>query len=400
MLREQEECPTCARLRSSWPLASDYGCDDDIAALSPSSWERLQFFRQRHERAEHLLFFAAGFVFDAFMVTRIDDAKVLIQQGIYLALVGLLLAGLAGWDYRGVEPPRALRGIWSWSVPLLHFMLGTLLNAYALFYVKSASGFAAVIVGIVIASLLTVNELPRMRRFGPVVMYGLYSVCLTSYFAYLFPVLIGRLRPWMFVLAVASSTLPLLLLALLHHLWSTDRRSVLVHVLAPSLGAQAVLLALFAFHLIPPVPLSSRYIGVFHAVERSADTGEFRVSHQSSRWWQFFVNDDGDFRARPGDRIYCFVRVFAPRNFHDQVNVRWAYRDPARGWVSNDAIPIAVVGGREKGFGGYAYKQNWRTGRWRVTVETADGREIGRRTFTVRDDPEPTAPRDLVATVR
>ena len=147
------------------------------------------------------------------MVRRIDDAPVLIQQAVYLAVVGLLLFGLNAWDHRDVTPPRLLRGVWRWSQPVLHFMLGTLLNAYALFYFKSGSGLSAFLFLGTICLLLLVNELPQFRRFGPVVLFGLYSFCLTSYFAYLYPVLFGRLRPWMFLLAVATSLFPLLLLA-------------------------------------------------------------------------------------------------------------------------------------------------------------------------------------------
>src|ERR1051326_6054031 len=111
----------------------------------------------------HLAFFTAGFIFDAFMVRRIDDEKVLIQQSVYLLVSGALLAHIV------VGRERAHR----WSSPVLHFMLGTLLNAYALFYVKSASGLAAVFFLAVISMLLLVNELPSIRRRGPVVLYGL-----------------------------------------------------------------------------------------------------------------------------------------------------------------------------------------------------------------------------------
>ena len=52
--------------------------------------------------------------------------------------------------------------------------------------------------------LLLVNELPSVRRLGPIVLYALYSFSLTSYFAYLYPVLFGRIRPWMFVLAIGT----------------------------------------------------------------------------------------------------------------------------------------------------------------------------------------------------
>jgi hypothetical protein len=358
------------------------------AAARPSLRQRLAAFRQRHERAEHVAFFVGGFVFDALMVNRIDETPVLVQQGAYLAVVGLLLAGLNAWTHRGAEPPRALRWFWRWSQPLLHFMLGTLLNAYALFYFKSASGLSALLFLGIISALLVVNELPQFRRFGPVVLFGLYSFCLTSYFAYFYPVLFGRLRPWMFLLAVATSLLPLLLLTWAHRRLTDDRRRAVREALLPSLGVQAVLVLLYLGHLVPPVPLSLLQIGIYHGVARTPAAPTYTLSHHPTPWWRFWARDEQDFLARAGDRVYCFVRIFAPRNFHDEMKVRWAHHEPDGAWAWSDAVPLRVTGGKEEGYAGYSYKQNWRPGDWRVTVETSDGREIGRRHFTVRDDPD------------
>jgi hypothetical protein len=354
-----------------------------------STWRRLQAFRHRYEHAEQLVFFAAGFVFDSVMIRRIDDAAVLIQQGAYLIVIGVMLAGLVTWNKR----MPALVG------PLLHFMLGTLLNAYALFYFKSASGWTALLFVVVIAGLLLVNELPAFRRLGPVVVYALYSFSLTSYFAYLYPVLFGRLRSWMFLLAVATALVPLLLLGRVHFRATTDRRRVLRHALLPSCGVQAALLALFLLRWLPPVPLSLMEIGIYHGVTRDA-SGVYQLSRQAASWWKPWATDDSDFLARAGDRVYCFFRVFAPVRFEDEVRVRWEYREPGRGWLPSDAVPIAVRGGRDRGFTGYTYKQNWRSGQWRVAVETADGREIGRREFSVREDTEPLTNRAMTTDVR
>jgi hypothetical protein len=278
-------------------------------------------------------------------------------------------------------------------------MLGTLLNAYALFYFKSASGWTAALFVVVIAALLLVNELPAFRRLGPVVVYALYSFCLTSYFAYLYPVLLGRLRSWIFLLAVATALVPLLLLSRVHFRVIADRGRVVRQALFPSLGVQAALLALFLLRWLPPVPLSLMEIGIYHGVTRDA-SGSYQLSRQAAPWWKPWASDDADFRARAGDRVYCFFRVFAPVRFEDDVRVRWSYREAARGWLPSDAVPIAVRGGRERGFTGYAYKQNWRSGRWRVTVETADGREIGRREFSVREDDEPLTNRAMATETR
>jgi hypothetical protein len=363
---------------------------------------RLEFFMSGTGKAsawKHLGFFTAGFVFDAFMVRRIDEAPILIQQGVYLCLSGVLLATLVAWRHQEPTLPRMLGWLPRWAAPALHFMLGTLLNAYALFYVKSASGLIAVLFLVVISALLLVNELPSVRRLGPVVLYGLYSFCLTSYFAYLYPVLLGRIRWWMFVLAVATSAVPLMLVGRFHHKRTGDRRQVVRHALIPALGVQVLLLVLYAFRLIPPVPLSLMEIGIYHDVTRASD-GSYRVTYEKPPWYRFWSTDETNFRARSGDRVYCFLRVFAPRRFHDEIRVAWLYQQPGRGWTPAGDVPIAVTGGRAGGFGGYSYKQNWRPGDWRVTVETFDGREIGRRSFTVRNDDEPARERTMTVDTR
>jgi hypothetical protein len=362
--------------------------------MSSSPWRRLQEFRHRHQYAEHLIFFAAGFLFDSVMIQRIDDAVVLIQQGAYLIVVGVVLAGLVTWNERAAELSAAWKRLTTVSGPLVHFMLGTLLNAYALFYFKSASGWSAALFVVVIATLLIVNELPLFRRLGPVVLYALYSFCLTSYFAYLYPVLLGRMRSWMFLLAVATSMVPLVLLGRVHLRAATDRGRVLRHALLPSVGAQAVLVTLFLLRLLPPVPLSLLEIGIYHDVAREP-SGSYLLTRQPTPWWKPWTSDDSDFSARAGDRVYCFFRVFAPARFEDQVRVRWSYREPGRGWLPSDAVPIVVRGGHERGYAGYTYKQNWRTGEWRVAVETGDGREIGRHVFSVREDGDPLTDRAM-----
>ncbi len=351
-----------------------------------------------HRPWKELAFFAAGFVFDALLVRRIDETRTLIQQGLYLAVDGVLLARIIAWRQRGPQ-----QGMWRERLPrvadwLLHFTLGTLLNAYALFYLKSASGAAMILFFVIIALLLLVNELSSMRRLGPVVLYGLYSFCLTSYFAYLYPVIIGRIRWWMFVLAVLTSAVPLIGIAVVHHRWTGDRRQVVLHALIPSLGVQALLLFLYAVKLIPPVPLSLMDIGIYHQVERT-DDGAYRVAFRTPPWYRFWQRDDREFPAARGDRVYCFFRVFAPNGFHDDVRVRWLRKTP-REWASAGDLTIAVTGGRDTGFGGYAYKQNWQPGDWRVVVDTTDGREIGRRDFSVVADTAIGPDRDMRVQLR
>jgi len=338
-----------------------------------------------HGPWKELAFFAAGFIFDAFLVRRIDETRTLVQQGVYLAIDGVLLARIIAWRQQTPQPGRwreRLPKLADWA---LHFTLGTLLNACALFYVKSASGLATILFFLILASLLLLNELPSMRRLGPVVLYGLYSFCLTSYFAYLYPVLIGRIRWWMFVLAVLTSTVPLVAISMAHHRWTRSRRQVVLHALLPSLGVQALLLFLYFSKLIPPVPLSLMDIGIYHQVERTP-AGTYQVTYRTPPWYRFWQRDDSRFLARPGDRVYCFLRVFAPNGFRDDIRVGWFYKPMAHDWTSAGDIAIGVTGGRESGFAGVAFKQNWQPGDWRVVVTSIDGREVGRRNFSIVQD--------------
>lgn len=353
------------------------------SAKQRSLMARAAELRQRYHKWEMVLFFAGGFLFDAYMLRRIDDELMLIQQGLYLLVAGVLIVVGHRIEARGVALTGWRQKLWRLGDPLTHFMLGTLLNAYMIFYMKSGTGLAAALFFVVIAGSLAINELPYFHKFGRLVLLGLYSFCATSYFAYLLPVLLGRIRPWMFYLSVVLA---------LGVLWMLGKLFARVQpqggwrqVLLPGVGVQVLLAGLYLLRLIPPVPLSVEQLGIYHEVKR-APGGGYELAHVPVPWWQVWKTDDRTFLARPGDKVFCFVRVFAPRNFRDGVRVRWAFDDPERGWRDQGAFTLSIVGGREEGFRGYAYKANYRPGEWSVSIETVDGRVIDDLTFTIQAD--------------
>jgi hypothetical protein len=165
--------------------------------------------------------------------------------------------------------------------------------------------------------------------------------------------------------------------------WAQDRRRLLKEFVVPY---GAVLFAFFAFYLlriIPPVPLSLTHVGIYHNVEKMTDS--YKLTSTRSRW-RFWEHGDQTFDAKPGDRIYCFFSIFAPGGFSETVKVRWLQRHELSGWTPADAVPVAIAGGRDLGYRGFTYKQNFKPGDWQVRIETSDGREVGRIALTVRDD--------------
>ena len=148
-------------------------------------------------------------------------------------------------------------------------------------------------------------------------------------------------------------------------------------------------IALYFFKLVPPVPLSIQEIGIYHNVEKAK--GSYKLYQQTPQW-KFWLNGDQDFKAEAGDKIYVFMRLFAPSGFDDKLFIKWQYINKFGEWATTDRIPLKVVGGRGQGFRGYAFKSNYAPGQWRVVAETGYGLEIGRINFdvTMVNNEEPT----------
>ncbi|HYX90237.1 MAG TPA: DUF2914 domain-containing protein [Myxococcaceae bacterium] len=356
-------------------------------AESQPLWQRIQGFRERHERGEMALFFGAGFIFDVVTLDRIDNWANLAQQGSYLLALGLLLALEQRYRMGGDVPPRGLRLLWRFREDAAHFLLGSLLSTYALFFFKSASGISALFFMAFIFGLLLANELPRFRRLGPVVRVGLYSLSLTAYFGYLLPVLFGRLEAWLFVAAAVLSAVPLVILFRLALRWGGARASAFRQLLAPAAIVQALLLALYFAGAIPPVPLALQYLGVYHDVRNLR--GEFQLHHQRPAWklWQ---HGDQTFLHRPGDKAFIFARVFAPMTVEKgnlPIHFQWFFQDPQRGWIPQGSWTYGNLrGGRAEGFRIFTTRSDPKPGHWRVEVHAPDGRELGSIGFTVIPD--------------
>jgi DUF2914 family protein len=434
----------------------------DVTESTPAGrLQRLREFRHQHAKAEIAAFFAAGFLFDIFTLSRIDDVFALVQQCVYLViLTGLMIleeryrAGVAA-------PPRLLVKAWRFSEDAIHFLFGSLLSSFTLFYLKSSSGIASFVFMAILGALLVANELPVFRERGPIVRFALLSLCLTSYLALLLPILLGFLSKWLFVTAVVLACGALVWLVRSLSRWTGDAPLIRRHVAGPAFGMQALLVAVYFAGAIPPVPLSVQFIGIYHEVvppgaqqqpepgpsligaslaggslpdgslsggspaesapegsvpdgsapdesvpgesvpdgsvsggsppggsvtpPRTPRTaGAYLLKHERP-WWKLWQNGDQHFLARPGDVVYCFARVFAPNRFRDAIYVHWWLKG-RRGWVDQGRAQLNISGGRGDGFRAFATKKNYQPGRWRVEVETDDGRDIGVIHFDLVND--------------
>lgn len=344
----------------------------------------IQELRERmhkYKKWEPLVFFAAGFTFDAFLLHRIDDPLMLIHQASYLTLSALIIA----WDIFSEEGkasvPRWLNLVWKYREGILHFMLGTLLNVYTIFYFKSGSFMSSLSFLALLGLLLFLNEVRPTQISKHFLRNGLFGLCLISYMNIVVSILVGQIGTIVFMIAVATAYL-------VHSAYMKLLKSRITgprlfkEIRAPFHSIAAVYTLLYLLKVLPPVPLSVKYIGIYHDINK---TGEFYKLGYSRPTWKIWEHGDQTFEAKPGDKIVCFFKIFSPARFEEKLKVDWQFKDPKAGWTSWGAIPVAVVGGREEGFRGYTTKSNYQTGSWRVSVQTADGREVGRIGFEISD---------------
>lgn len=341
---------------------------------------RLLKFYEANEAKMDIAFFLGGFFFDVLTLSDVDDLLGVAQQIVYLLILGSILY----FDFLGThglfQIPKRLERIWNYRQLIVHFLLGSLLSLYSLFFLKSASLWSSLIFILLLMGLMVANELKRVQQSEINIKIGLYVICVFSFFSMLVPVILGFVGIVPFLLSIALTGFTLYGVFALLRRKIQDIRLLQRSLVAPGATVLALFFVFYFIGWIPPVPLSIQNMGIYHMIEKAE--GSYIVSSEKPAW-KFWHTGDQDFRAEPDDKIYFFAQIFSPARFSDSVILHWYYKDPKAGWQTTDRIPMNITGGRKNGYRGFASKQNYSEGEWRISVETTDGREIGRIYFNV-----------------
>ena len=337
--------------------------------------EQLKVNFEQNEGKYSLAFFVGGFIWDILMTGALDDWSTIVQQIVYILIVAVMLSGEIRESVTPLQLPKFLRKTWEYREPIIHFFLGNLLNFSSIFYYKSASIQASFVFFLILVVLLAANELPQFRKYGLILRSILFTLCLCSVIAILIPVFVGFVGVIPFIAAVVISGVLMYYFARITLRGIDRNHTAHKQLVYPSMITLLVFALMYLFNLIPPVPISVQFAGIYHNIER--ENGEY-ILHSETPSWKFWSRGDQDFVAQPGDKIHFFANIFSPTGFKDQILIHWYFNDPRQGWVSADKIPMTISGGRAEGFRGHAYKSNYQPGQWRVQVESDDGREIAR----------------------
>lgn len=343
-------------------------------------WARL--YLHQHQHAVPPMLFFGGVTWDALTLQRIDALLDNLILGIYLLLLGgfVVLATLA----RNDRPlPRPLQKLSAWAPGAIQFLAGGLFSAYVIYYTRSASFTTASLFLLVLVALLVANELIWSRLWSSYLLLGVYFLAVFCYFTFFLPTVLGTIGFGVFLtsgLVSAGLVIGLILYLDTHDVFAGT--GSFLGAVGVVLGLLGLVVVFYVNHWIPPVPLALREGGIYHDVSR--DSSAFLLQYEEPPWHRPWQNDDDPFRYTSSDTVHCFAAVFAPTALQTTIYHHWQYYDPKREtWVDTDRIGYEVVGGRRNGYRGVTFKRHVHPGEWRVTVETADRRPIGRIRFEV-----------------
>lgn len=318
--------------------------------------------------------------FITFQTIRIETALTLLS--VYFVAAGLAIVYVHLHDAKGaIDRHPVSRFARLMAELIVQFAFGALLSASLVFYWFSGAASVSWPLIIVLAFLMVSNDVFRQYYTSPAVQISVYYFVAFSLLSLILPVAFNSISAWFFLYAgVLSLVFILFYLAGISRVVPTIREQRL-RIFTPIFIIFAFMNALYAFNLIPPIPLSVRESGVYHDLKR--ENGNYLVKAETYSWWQALW-PVSTMHVVAGGKVYVFASIFAPADLNTTITHDWQYFDPTvKEWVSKDQISYPISGGRSDGYRGYSLKSSLTPGRWRVDVKTQRGQVLGRVRFTV-----------------
>ncbi len=348
--------------------------------LTSSPAKSVLGFYDAHPHRSAAVFFMSGVGWDAVTIFRIDsmvDNAIIL---VYLMLLASVDIAATLREADRLKHPGLLR-LAPWFPIASQFLLGALASMFVFFYSQSASLTETSVYLFLLVALLVGNELLHRRMYSARLRLALLFFVLASYLVYFVPMVSGYMGHASFSIGLILAGLIVVAIAI-----SLKKQGVFSNTQLRWTGGLVLALALFmevaySANWIPPVPLALREAGIFHEVRQTGT--DYHLRYRKPPWYAILTRDDREFHYTAGDTVYAFAAVFAPTRIDTDIFHVWEWRGADGTWAESDRIGYEVSGGRDHGYRGYTRKQNVRPGRWRVRVETADGRILARIKFTV-----------------
>jgi hypothetical protein len=344
----------------------------------------------RHEGSLSALSMVGGFGFDNYAYRRIDlpNTQLLFLGYLFVSAVSILmLHGLAARAAAGKPMPR-----WHSLLPMAgQFTLGALWSGFLVFYTRGAVLAVSWPFLLVLVAMLIGNELFKKYHSQLVFTAILLFFALYSYAIVTVPIFTHGIGVFSFELAgVLALIVFLFYLRIIRAVGQAQWRRARWQIFGGALAILAVLNAFYFTGSLPPLPVVLADSGVYHFVKRTGDV--YQAQGETEPWFTRF-GATPTIHVAPGQPLYVYSAVFAPIRFHMEIVDHWKHYNRIRKkWMTVSRVKFAINGGRDGGYRNYTIQHKVWDGDWRVDVDTADGRIIGRIPFTVVAVPLPITP--------
>ena len=352
--------------------------------------EKLSWFVswwKRHQRRINTAALVVGFSFDLYLAKRPDsiaDNVLLLSYLLITAACIVLLNRVRRPSEELQSPTQSLT-----LLLILQFCYGGLANNLLILYGKSgtlggSALFVALLLGLIVGNERLQNRY-ALLRFN----VGVYYTLLLTYLVIAAPTfLFHSIGTKEFLLSGVMSLLFMgLFLSLFYAtvLRGRGREKHLAESVGIVLGVFALFNALYFSNLMPPVPLSVKSIGIYHALSRDA-AGNYTATYEPPAWFAFWRDTSTTYTYASGQTAYCFSAIFAPGGLQTPITHRWEfYNADTKVWETKVETSFSILGGRAGGYRGFSLDTNLAPGAWRCDVETSRGQLLSRLAFTVAE---------------
>lgn len=353
--------------------------------LQITRYEKAKALFVKYERLLMPATLIFGFVVDAFTFKNIDIWSAFILLGIHVFLAGSAIAYINIYDagkIKGLGKKMIYVRYGRLLAPfVLQMSFGVLLSAAFVFYLfGSAIGISWPLLFFILLLALS-NEIYKEYYLRPVMQMSVYFFSIFTVLALVFPFTFNSISAGWFVLAGIVS---LFVITVYVNLLSRIVKSLTEQKMIFKFYAVIIFVLMnifYYYNIIPPVPLSLSSDGVYHQISRQ-DNNYKLIQEKQSLWQKLLPGQE--IHINQFDPVYVFSAIRAPGNLGARIVHRWQWFSPIGGeWVNKDELSFYISGGRQDGYRGYSFKTALQPGKWRVDVETENGRVFGRVSFDV-----------------
>lgn len=347
--------------------------------------KNLEEFLKKYYSWTIIVFLVVGFIVHTLTFDRVDRLFEHAILGVHFFIVGITTVILFS---RGTDFDRRWRISERESIisAIMLFSFGSLFSGFLIFYAKSGSLISSWPFVLVMFVLMIAPELGKNYFKKMLLQISIFYVAIFSYLIFLVPVIIRKMGPEIyFVSGVLSLFVIFIYLKILKRvnkkLLIENRKKILIRI-----GSVFLIFNILYFtNIIPPIPLSLKFSGVYHNFEASAGV-EYKGFYEPGSSWKFWRVRSNVFHRVAGEPVYVFSSIYAPINLNLDIYHRWEYFDPAKTrWVEMSAIKIPIAGGRIEGYRGYSEKSSLTPGSWRVRITTDRNQTIGQIVFKIKE---------------